>query len=296
VTENPIPAGGYLELTFPPNIYNLESTPPCIGIISQGLSDLSEGATIEFDFTINVVTITNIDEVPGGTLIRVIITGVKNPVEETSTSSFAITSYNQEGKVIDTINTIPGITIIRAQTVGLVTFNYFYTTPSNGLLLADYYLSFYPKTTYPKGTLIEILFPTTEFAPAVFLGGDCAISGALTTLESCNLNSGASKYEATTDTKLEIEPGMEPLMFFFPKIVNFNEELSSGVVTVRATYDGVTLDTSGTGEEGRKAETSSISTLLSISGFGFSPTTEGALSTYTVTLEPDDSFDSDAVI
>mmetsp|Transcript_14727 Transcript_14727/g.12545 ORF Transcript_14727/g.12545 Transcript_14727/m.12545 type:complete len:90 (+) Transcript_14727:3056-3325(+) len=89
---------------------------------------------------------------------------------------------------------------------------------------------------------------------------------------------------------------MEPLMFFFPKIVNFNEELSSGVVTVRATYDGVTLDTSGTGEEGRKAETSSISTLLSISGFGFSPTTEGALSTYTVTLEPDDSFDSDAVI
>ena len=154
----------------------------------------------------------------------------------------------------------------------------------------------YPQTTYPKGTTIEVTFPSTEFSPASFLYHTCYVQGALTTLKSCTYVPGTTRYTIVTDKKLEIEPGMDPLIFVFPHVTNFNEELSSGVIVVKATYDGVVLDDSGNGEENRKAETSSQSSLLSFSGFTFTPTTEGQTANYSVTLEPSQSFGPETII
>ncbi len=39
----------------------------------------------------------------------------------------------------------------RAEPIGLVSFNYFYCTPSNGLVYADYYLSVNLGHTIPSG-------------------------------------------------------------------------------------------------------------------------------------------------
>jgi len=296
VTSNPIPAGGSIQLTFPPNVYSLDSDPPVTAEVITGLSPKSSSSAITYSFVINVATVSNFAAVPAGTLIRVVLNGVKNPIEATRTTNFAILTLNSAGYTIDSNTVISGLNILTANPTGVIVFNYFYTTPSNGKMRGNYYLSFSPQTDYPKGTTINIIFPSTEFSATSFLDDTCYISGALTTFESCTVDPSTFTYTIITDTKLEIQAGMSPINIFFPHIMNFNEELSSGVVTVRALYDSVILDDSGNAETNRKATTSNAASTLAYSGFSFVPTTEGQSATYSVTLKPTVSFDTSAVI
>jgi len=296
VTSNTIPAGGSIQLTFPPNTYSLDSDPPVTAEVITGLSPASATSPIKYTFVINVATVKNFAAVPAGTLIRVVTKGVKNPIEATRTTNFAILTLNAAGYTIDSNTLITGLNILTANPTGVIVFNYFYTTPSNGNMKGNYYLSFYPQTSYPKGTTITILFPSTEFDATDYYDETCFISGALTTLESCTLDKTINTFTIITDQKLEIEPGMLPINIYFPHIKNFNEELSSGVVTVRAVYDSVILDDSGNAEDNRKATTSNGAAALTTSSFSIVPSTEGQSATYTVTLKPLVSFNTKAVI
>jgi hypothetical protein len=296
VPNDPVPVGGSIQLIFPPNIYNLQTTPAPKASIYQGLLDQSTAVPITFTFGTNLLTITGFSAVAAGTLIRVGISGVSNPPSATSTSNFNILTKTAETYPIDSNLLISGITIIKANPQGTLVYNYFYCTPNNGLLRSNYYLSFYPQTNYPAGTIITISFPSTEFpSSAKFIAQTCYISGALTTMASCTYTAPTTFY-VTTDTTLEIEAGMPPLQFYFPQIVNFNEELFSGVISVTASYGGVILDASGNSDTNRKAQTGKKSNLLTYNSFSFTPTTEAEIANYTVTLIPSADFDSNTVI
>jgi hypothetical protein len=68
---------------------------------------------------------------------------------------------------------------------------------------------------------------------------------------------------------------MPPVNVTIPHIRNFNPELSSGVVVIKTSYDGIILDESGSSDTNRKALTGVIATTLSFNTFTFYPKTEG---------------------
>ena len=300
VTSNPVPKGGSIKLIFPPNYYDLTSDPAPYGKVVSGLSDQDASNPITFSFAINVAQITKIAPIAAGTLIYVVIYGVRNPPSAGVTVNFEIQTLSAEGYVIDRNNTIPGATILTAQATGSAVFNYFYTSPNNGLVRGNYKLSYYPQTTYPKNTQISIAFPTIEFDsttsfPSV-VPSFCTVSGALSTLKSCTLNTGTKSYTAITDTSLEIQEGMPPLIFTFPHIMNYNPNLDSGVVTVSAIYDSVTLDASPTGETNRKATFGNTAGSITLDSFYFSPTNEAVDATYVFKITPSLDFYSTSTI
>ena len=92
-----------------------------------------------------------------------------------------------------------------------------------------------------------------------------------------------------------VEPGSKSVDMIFNHITNFNPELSSDVIKVRTTYDGLIIDESGNAESNRKAETGFEATVLpTIKSFSFSPTTEGVPSNYTVEIDPGFGFNESA--
>jgi hypothetical protein len=293
VPSDKVLKGGFLQLNFPPNIYNFQTTPPPIALIQEGIQAASVDSPIRFVFGINILQIYGFAEISPNTLIRVKISGVNNPPSSTFTSNFGLATYTGESYSIDYNNLIPGINIIKANPQGVIVFNYFYCSPNNGYIRSNYYLSFYPQTNYPAGTIITIRFPNTEFTAGSFNYDSCIVSGALTTMESCTYSNIG--YQIVTDSLLEIEAGMSPVIVKFPHVNNFNEELFSGVVVVQASYSGIYLDSSGNSDINRKAQTGKKSASLNFTNFTFTPTTESVVANYTVVLQPQ-SFSSSAVI
>ena len=297
---NNIPAGGLIVLKFPPNWFNLNSNPLPVGTVISGITSTSLTTnTITFSYNNNIVTISGFSPYVGGTPIHIILMGVKNPSTTGLSSYFEIDSYTAENNIIDQNAILPGITILKQQTTGQVIFNYFYTTPWNGRLRGNYYLSFYPSVNYPALATMNIVFPATEFTSASFVNlgtQKCSISGAITTMLSCTLTALIGTFIITLNSPMIMNANMLPINIIFPHIINFNSELSSGDIIVRVVYDGIVLDQAGTTDTNRKAITGVLSATLGYSSFSFVPKTEGQYATYSVTLKPPASFNSNALI
>jgi len=101
----------------------------------------------------------------------------------------------------------------------------------------------------------------------------------------------------TLDRALIVEPGSKSVDLIFHEITNFNPELSSDVIKIRTTYDGLIIDESGNAETNRKAETGFESIqILNIEEFTFTPTTEGVPANYTVVIDPGFAFNETTML
>ncbi len=85
---------------------------------------------------------------------------------------------------------------------------------------------------------------------------------------------------------------MQPVIITIKNVKNISPELNSGVVIVKTEYDNVILDESGTTNDNRKVITGVAARTLYVNSFDFFPKNEGQSSTYTITITPNEVFDS----
>jgi len=306
-----LPEGGKLILYYPANYYDLQSSSPCPSVeLVQGIEWIdpanSPSATMArtFDCSImyatSIVTVDQIKRVKKDAVIVIRFKGVKNPSQEGWTPYFQIESKTSAGSTIDRIQTIKQVYITRKFDVNTIVFDNFYTTPDNGLLLGNYYLSFYPQNPIPQFGLIQITMPTAEFDPTTDWPAAskqfCFVGGSLKTYKNCTWKTTQPIIEIYIDEALTIEPGMEPVRIMLPHIMNFNAELSSGVVKVTTSFDGLVIDESGTDESNRKATTSKTAALLASCSVAYEPKNEGNVARYTFTFTSKIGVDKSAVI
>ena len=89
---------------------------------------------------------------------------------------------------------------------------------------------------------------------------------------------------------------MQPVTVKFPHILNFNPELTSGVVRVTTFYDSIMLDESPKDEVNRKAFTVKISKPLTVNSFTYSPQEEGSIATYTWSITVTEDASSGTIL
>ena len=304
---NDVPENGKLVLYFPANYYDLESSVPCPTVeLVQGLAwkdpannpNVAAALTCNTIFATSIATVSQIKPVKRDDVIVIRFKGVKNPSQEGWTPYFQIETRNQENYIIDRIQTIPQVFITRKMGVLTVVFDGFYTSPDNGKLKGNYHLSFFPQTAIPKNGRIDVTFPAAEFDPALDWPATkvCKVGGSLKTFSKCVWSATQPLIQIYLDERLDIEPGMEPVRLVFPHIMNFNAELSSGVVKVTTSYDGLTLDESGSDESNRKAVTSKEARVLAVTSFDYYPRNEANVATYKFKFTPVVNVNSSAVI
>lgn len=125
--EDFIPKYGKIDLVFPKNFYDLDRTqePKPKFEVVFGLAPADVVTGIYSTTGVNVLTLHNLDYVQAGTLIYVIVTGVRNPPVEGVTNYFEIGSKTQELYTIDYDRNIRTMTILRALPVGVINYNSF---------------------------------------------------------------------------------------------------------------------------------------------------------------------------
>ena len=290
-----LPAGGSLVLYYPANYYDLQSSVPCPGVqLVQGVQWLNptnnpatQMASIQdcsIMFATSIVTIAQIQPVKKDAVIVIRFTGVKNPSQTGWTPYFQVESKTSAASTIDRNQTIKQVYITRQFDVKTIVFDAFYSSPDNGLLLGNYYLSFYPQNPIPQYGQIMITMPSPEFDPTKWPPVNkrfCNVGGSLKTYSSCTWSTTVSTITIIIDKELTIEPGMDPVRIMLPHITSFNAELSSGVVKVTTSYDGLTIDESGSDGTGRKAVTSKVAVLLPSCTMSYEPKNEGNIASYT---------------
>jgi len=301
VLDDDVPPQGPILLMFPPNYFNLQSSPLPIGTITSNNMQKANPALDFFSYQTNVATLANHNGYVAGSLVTIMFTGVKNPQTSGLTIDFAIQSQTPETYTIDSKSDIPGVLISAANSPGEITYNYFYTTPNNGKIYGNYYINFILQNTLPAYGTIEITFPA-NFVTSSFTTTagalQCYVSGPITLVNSCTL-SGLIISLVIAET-LTIAAGTPPVTVFLPNIMNYNTELDSGPVTIRTLYDNVVLDLSGDTNTNRQA-TTGIGAFLMVSGtnylnFAYEPQTEAATAFYNVTIVPINSFNSTATL
>lgn len=305
VNSNEIPQNGKIVLYFPANYYDLESSSPCpIVELVHGVEWIDPvnnpnviRASCSDMFSSSIATVASIKRVAKNTQILIRVKGVKNPSQEGWTPYFRIETNNQDGYIIDRDVVIPPVYITRKMDVRSIIFNHFYTSPQNGNLRANYYLSFYPQTTIPEDGTIVIVFPPAEFTVASYPAKRfCRTGGSLATIKTCVYDTTKAAVTITLDKRLLVEPGMQPVTVKFPHILNFNPELTSGVVRVTTFYDSIMLDESPKDEVNRKAFTVKISKPLTVNSFTYSPQEEGSIATYTWSITVTEDASSGTIL
>ena len=304
ILNDNIPKGGLILLKFPPNYFSLESTPLPIGTITSNNLELDDTTKGFFSFKTNVATLSNFKSYTAGTLLTIKFTGVKNPITEGQTIEFGIESQTLETYTIDLKADIPGVDIIAANSMGQISYNYFYTSPNNGYVLGNYYVNFILQNSIPKYGEIEITFPLNfDITPTPFNADasgniECYISGPITLISSCQVS--GIVISLIILEPLVINAGTPPVTIYFPNIYNYNSELDSGPVTIRTIYDNVILDDSGDSETNRKATTGVDSSLMvtgvNYMNFLIEPKTESVSAFYNITILPINSFNSSAML
>lgn len=133
--DDDIPDGGFIDLVFPKNFYNVQNSLPVPTFeIFLGLTSSKGQFDSDRDHTsnVNIYTIQNFQAYKAGTLISLKVYGVKNPPVDGLTNYFEIQSRTSESFQIDYKRDIAPFTIIRAIASGQIQFNYFRMTPDNG--------------------------------------------------------------------------------------------------------------------------------------------------------------------
>jgi hypothetical protein len=130
--KNDIDVEGSIILTFPKDIYNLNTNPSPTCEISASLADESDAKKIKCEFYANVVTITQFAKYTKGTELFIKILHVQNPSEITYADPFKIETRSEVGLVQDANYDIPGIQIESPLPICQIRHLEFYGNPSNG--------------------------------------------------------------------------------------------------------------------------------------------------------------------
>ncbi|CAG9322819.1 unnamed protein product [Blepharisma stoltei] len=277
--EHDLSAGSTIVLVFPRNWYVLLTSPSLEFSIYGSLLPGTGG----FTYTVSsaTITISNFQDYEGGNPIYVKINHILNPLTSGLTDYFTISTYSNDGHLIDTNQEVTGILITQQNPIQAIQHLDFYGDPSNGNTISSYLISIILPRSAPAGSTLDIAFPSSNF-PSLPTSPICALSGALTTFASC-VKTSSSIITITTDETLLAEN--IPLNITIYNVNSFAAGLTSDAISVSVSYSGVIYMESPDGGSNRQTTTEAEMTSLDISSVYFSPKTaaEAALYSFGIT-------------
>ncbi len=195
---NSIPDNGQVVLTFPTD-FSLQSSYPSPRFKAPQFRDVSASSPLTFTPLLNVLTISNIKELPALSLFTISVEGIKNPITGSSSTGWKIeTKLN--GNQINVKDLFDSFPYGETYQAGTIIFNEIYSFPSNANEQATYYIKFTPITEIPASGEIFISFPASQFKLS-FVGDPlCGLTGGLKTFSSCKLV-GGNTFVIKTDVK-----------------------------------------------------------------------------------------------
>ena len=269
-----IPTGGSIQIIFPVE-YSLSSSSPKPTCSTNYPHPIS--SSVSCSLFSNTFTLSSFSTINAGYVVVIFIKGVKNPSVSFS-SNFVINTLNSAGRIIDQnllAGTISFSNLWQTETIQYLQISVY---PSNANSTGEYSFTFTPSPYLGSGGVIQISFPITQFG-LLPSSPSCRLSGQVITIATCV--SSASALIITTNGNAEYKS----LTVSLQGLINFDQGNSNDFV-ITTTYDGVVLQTTGTGTSQLVAQTTAQGNTLKVSNILFYPTNEGEISTYEFYFSP----------
>ena len=278
-SNNDVPAGSKLVVIFPAD-YNLLSSNPVITFSTPDLLPISSTKHVTFTSSYNEIVVTNFKTVPAGNSMTVIVNGVRNPSDSSTSTGWQGQILFQDGVMVSQTN-FAQFTYLAASSATSLSLDSVTAFPVNAGIDADYIIEFTPVTPIPPYGEIHITFPSANYK-VLPTPPQCSIKGALTTFSSCALS--GSTYIIVLDTAYT----SGQLSVTIQGVTNPSTAVTTDSFTVSTYYDSSMLDfTDLTGLI--TAPTVTIVKApdsIKMLDFKFDPKNEGESSTYLFSFVP----------
>ena len=270
---NAIFAGSVIIITFPSN-YNLLGSNPSVSFSSPQLTSISLLLSIKFTaINIQQLQITNFNTIPAQNTFSIQVNGLKNPITGSTSTGWNIQITYNNFLVTNKLS-FDSFSFTSTFKSGTIIFNNITAFPTNANQLADYTISFTPRTTIPIGGKILITFPSGQFK-VLPSPPSCYISGGVSTFLSCTLQ--GTTFVIVMDSSYD----SGGLLVLITDLMNPDMGTTDGF-TISTYYDGVYLDqTDTTTLTDRIINITAQSATISVLNLDFSPKNEGEPATYT---------------
>lgn len=276
--KHSIPAKGSIVITLDPTkSYSLHySTPkPYCYYFSANGAEILDYVCTPYK---NLITLSGLPHIQLGVLLRVILSGVKNPSSLGSLGTVTFESKNEYGRVINSASmTAPSLVsylVVEQVTDALVT-----NFPTNANALAEYSIFFTPIASTGPGAVIEIDFPTKNFDQFIN-PPDCRVSIGIQFVQDCIFD--GKTFRSTVNSIYH----NSQITVHILGIKNFPKGKSE-TFAIRIKYDGVVLQKS---LDDITVTTSAQSESITTTFINFYPKNEGEISTYEFHITPSQSF------
>ena len=276
-SNNELPQGSSIIITFPPE-YNILSSYPPVQFSSPDLVDISSTQSVTFIPNVQTLTITGYKTHPAKTSFTINIEGLRNPANDAVSDGWkAEVAFN--GGIMVSESNFDQFTFTPALNPGTITFNSIKAFPLNAGEIADYTISFVPATEIPVGGQIRIDFPIANF-PSLPSPPECSVSDGITTFASCTLT--GNTYTIELDSKYSTDG----ISITIKNIPNPSVGTTDGFV-VYTFYDGTYLDNTAASDlAGRTVTIVQPTNALAVQELSCDPRNEGEPSSYTFVFLP----------
>ena len=275
-----IPSQGSIIVTLDSSkgyVFHYSSPKPYCSLFSRNGIEISSYLCTPYR---NYLTISGLPYIPSGQLIRLILSGVKNPSSLGSIGTILFQSMNSYSRVIDSV-TLTGPLLGSFLVVADITDAVISNFPTNAGEYSEYSIFFTPIPSIGPGAIVEIDFPTKNFNSFVN-PPDCRVSIGILFITNCNFDGKTFKATVNGDyhnSQIEI---------FILNILNFSPGTSDSF-SITVIYDGVTLQKSSTSIT---VSTSSYASSITTSQINFYPKNEGETATYEFHITPSENIDT----
>ena len=232
----------------------------------------------------NILTLSNVKFIETGSLIRVLLKGVKNPSVVGSLGTILYETRNKHDRVIGKASLSAGILdeSLQVEDVDTALVSNF---PTNEGALAEYSIFFSPIQSIGPGASIEIDFPARNFDKFVN-PPDCRVSIGISFVKDCLF------YGKTLRTTVNSEYHNSQITVHVLGIKNFAKGVSDSF-EIRVIYDGVVLQRSSSFIS---VSTTALPSAIITTLIHFYPKNEAETATYEFHIIPSTSFDSNSYL
>lgn len=279
-----IPENGSIVITLDPTMsYSLHYSSPkpyCSYFSDNGIEIISYTCTPYR----NILTLSDLPRITQGTLLRVLLVGVKHPSSLGSIGLTTFQSLNEYSRVIDSAS-LNGPSLTSYLEVKSVTDAVISNYPSNAGATAEYIVFFTPIASIAPGALIEIDFPTKNFDQFIN-PPDCRIAIGILFIKDCYFE--GKTFQATVNSDYH----NSQITVHILGIINFAKGTSDSFA-IRVKYDGVTLQQSTTSI---KVSTTKAASSINTNFLNFYPKNEGETCTFEFHITPSKDIDTSSYL
>lgn len=226
----------------------------------------------------NILTLASLPYIETGSLIRIVLQGVKNPSATGSLGTIKYESKNKYGRVIESASVEAGF-LSSELVVETVDTAIVQNSPTNEGAKAEYSIFFTPISSIGPGASIEIDFPTKNFDEFIN-PPDCRVSIGILFIKDCLF------YGKTFTATVNSNYHNSQITIHILNIKNFPQGTSDSF-EIRVLYDGVVLQQS---TSSITVSTTGKADTIVTSLIHFYPKNEAETSTFEFHIKPSQDF------